>query len=294
MKKEAYKKGGKVKVYAVLYHANMGVIADMEVSSEDPVAAMRKFRELGIDIPEGSSVRFTSHQPFYYGRGGGVSHRRSHSFKHAPAVGGAWVVYDCDTDKLISTHKSHLAALRANNKLWDTGEHNCLGMKLKDDWEREHPIPMGGGGSIEESDLDFTDVIKSGDVEVWNFKDFLGTDADIEESPTDFTVDFSVDLDIKSYGIRDISITVNRVYGSIEWSADTFILTAEQKAHLLSIGGKEYKSRGTIDGIVNVDSMDSGVKSKSKWDISSEVECNGQATVGGVEIDFRKNTMIVT
>ena len=60
----------KKKEYAILYNSAIGVIADIEVDKEDESAAMKQFQRLGIDIPAGSSIRFSNKMPFYYGRGG--------------------------------------------------------------------------------------------------------------------------------------------------------------------------------------------------------------------------------
>jgi hypothetical protein len=78
--KEQYAKGGKVKkMYAVLRSPMGEIIADIEVESEDKAEALRKFREMGINVV--GSISFTNNPPHYYADGG-TTDEKYNSYEH--------------------------------------------------------------------------------------------------------------------------------------------------------------------------------------------------------------------
>lgn len=90
------------------------------------------------DIKEGNNV-------YYEGRTNRSDVSRPIRLAEGGGVGGEWVVYDGDTDQIISLHNSQRSAKQAMNKLWDTGEYNTIGMEIKSEWDKYHKYKKGGG-----------------------------------------------------------------------------------------------------------------------------------------------------
>lgn len=76
----SFAKGGKVeKLYAVIYlggepvsHVEMQNYILRNVKSIDEAAAVKRFSDIKIGIPAGSTIKFTNKEPYYYSEGGAV------------------------------------------------------------------------------------------------------------------------------------------------------------------------------------------------------------------------------
>jgi hypothetical protein len=85
------------------------------------------------------------------------------------------------------------------------------------------------------------------------FFGYLNTDNfDIEFEKTSGVVEFSVYLDVKSYGIRGIDITINKFTCTAEWYVYCEDMTEDEKQKVISYGGREYRN-GNIEGCFDID-----------------------------------------
>lgn len=110
-------------------------------------------------------------------------------------------------------------------------------------------------------------------------------DIDMDTYGNKLTVNWSVDIDAREWGIKSISTAVDSVTGQIRWEVSTEYLTENERHRLIGLGGKEYKSSETIDGEIEIDS--SKEWQGKKWTLTSDLDIN-MGCPNDVEIDFIK------
>lgn len=121
---------------------------------------------------------------------------------------------------------------------------------------------------------------------VWGLEKALGmSNVDMDTYGNTLTIEWSVDIDAREWGIKSISTTVDSVTGQIRWDVSTEYLTESERQMLIGLGGKEYKSFETIDGEIEIDS--SKEWQGKKWTVTSDLDIN-MGCPNDVEIDFIK------
>jgi hypothetical protein len=130
------------------------------------------------------------------------------------------------------------------------------------------------------------------DVYVYGLKECFGVpDVDIDTGKPTCYVDWRLDLEERSWGLKSIDVYVTRVVVSIEWEVCSEGLTEEEKSKLIAAGGSEYRS-GTIGGLIELNSKEKWHDKEWTLDSDFEVEEGGSCYPKQVEIDFEK--MIIT
>ena len=122
-------------------------------------------------------------------------------------------------------------------------------------------------------------------------KAFL-TDADIDIAKITCYIDWSVDVDMREYGIKSIDVLIQKVVASVEWEIDVTDATKEDVEQLVLLTGGEY-SNDVVSGLIEVNSTDKW--HDGEWKIETELSCdpsNGNLTLADCEIDF--DTMTIT
>ena len=92
-------------------------------------------------------------------------------------------------------------------------------------------------------------------------------------------VEWSFSIEAREWGIKSISAVATRLTATIEWTASTESMSEEDKAKLITAGGREYPGDkeyfrdGYIEGVYEFDSK---VKINDKdWDIDSDISTDG-------------------
>ena len=140
-----------------------------------------------------------------------------------------------------------------------------------------------------QNDLSFSAKVESKDISVWNINKYFGLpDVDFNTYAASADVNFDVEIEARSWGIKDISVIVMRVVITIPWSVYAEDVTEEEKAILLANGGKEYRNGGIEGEMVIDNTLD------NSWTIEDELSIEeGMVCVGNIEIDFEDKTITV-
>lgn len=130
--------------------------------------------------------------------------------------------------------------------------------------------------------------------DIWYFVNALKipTHVDVDFGNPSVTIEWCLQPDAREYGMKDISVFIKRVTGTIEWTADTEYLTDDEKKALIDAGGKQYVY--SVDGVVEVDSsVELGGR---KWTVISKVEFgeSGSCCLENCEIDFLNMTITIS
>jgi hypothetical protein len=139
----------------------------------------------------------------------------------------------------------------------------------------------------------FTTHFKNTDIEIEEIKDYLfGKSSDDDgaypievEIMSTATLDYRFSAEVRSWGIKSISIEIVKFVAQIEWSVEkTKYLTDEHKKLLLDKGGIE--SKNYINGVIDTHA--------TGWDITNEVEFepNGGYHFSMVYINLQKKELI--
>lgn len=141
-------------------------------------------------------------------------------------------------------------------------------------------------------DCDYKTTIDDGTVYGLN-KCFGVPDVDIDTGRQTCYVDWLLEPEVRSWGIKSIYVYATKVKLSVEWEVYTEELTEDEKAKLIANGGREYRNE-TISGLIEVDSSEEW--SGKKWTIKSEfkIEEDGMCRPQDVEIDFETMTITVS
>lgn len=139
---------------------------------------------------------------------------------------------------------------------------------------------------------DYKTIIEDGGV--FGLDKYLGIptiDIDIEK-PTCY-VDWLLEPEIRSWGIKSICVYATKITASIEWEVNVGDLSVEDKNILIAANGKIYGNE-TISGIIEVDSRKEC--NGKKWTIESDfvMEEDGLCRPQDVEINFENMMIIVS
>ena len=140
-----------------------------------------------------------------------------------------------------------------------------------------------------QNDLSFSTKVESKDISVWNISKYFGLpDIDFDTNGAYADVNFDVEIEARSWGIKDISVIVIKAVVTIPWAVYAEDVTEEQKVTLLAKGGTENRN-GTIDGEIIIDNTQGG-----SWTIEDELSIEeDMVCVGNIEIDFEDKTITV-
>ena len=105
-------------------------------------------------------------------------------------------------------------------------------------------------------------------------------------------VEWNFYIEVRDYGIKDISAVATRLTSSIEWTVPTEELSEEDKVKLIAAGGVESTRNETIDGVYEFDS-DNNIGDKA-WKIDSDISTgNGSIYPDDCGIDFNDMSIYV-
>ena len=141
-----------------------------------------------------------------------------------------------------------------------------------------------------QNDLSFSAKVESKDISVWNINKYFGLpDVEFDTYGGKYAdVNFDVEIEARSWGIKDIYVIVMKVVATIPWSVYAEDVSEEEKVTLLAKGGTEYRN-GNIEGEIEIDSS-----KDDTWTIESELSIDGgMVCVGNIEIDFENKTITV-
>ncbi len=145
-----------------------------------------------------------------------------------------------------------------------------MGTKLDKNLLREE-IKAILNESEKNSPFSFSSVVKDIDVDYIN--EYLGVskEADIYIDTKYTSIYWDLDIDARSWGIKDIGVTVKKIICSLDWTSDKEFLTEEEKMRLINGGAKEYEK--SIDGEIRfeINYVDSDWKIDTKWNLSSSI-----------------------
>jgi hypothetical protein len=111
---------------------------------------------------------------------------------------------------------------------------------------------------------------KSADINIWDIETVTNIpDSDIENSS--FDIEYTVEFEARSWGIKGISIIIQKVTGQIEWYGPNFIGDEEQEP-----------TTGTIE----IDSDKEGWSVINKMEVTGEMICPNS-----IDINFKKKTI---
>jgi len=116
-------------------------------------------------------------------------------------------------------------------------------------------------------------------------------DIDIQK-PTCY-VDWLLVPEVRSWGIKSISVYATKIIASVEWEVFIEDLNEEEKAVLIAANGRQYGNE-TISGLIEVDTREEW--NGNKWTIESDfrMEEDGMCKPVDVEIDFKNMKIIVS
>jgi hypothetical protein len=138
------------------------------------------------------------------------------------------------------------------------------------------------------SEIGFRNTVKGNDVDVRHLKEYFGTPEDhYFDYNGEMDVEFVIEPEYKSWGVKGISICVKRVHGAIEWTCYAEELEENEKAF---VGNKGTLYPGDFyGGSIEIDSA-------CGWEIKSELlfADDGYMTVTEVEIDHKTKTITVS
>lgn len=142
------------------------------------------------------------------------------------------------------------------------------------------------------STLDFKATVE--DSEIWNLNHYLtpGRELDICPGKTTAYVEYELEPEVRSWGIKGIAVVIRRVKTSIEWEVDGDDLTEEDKEALRKAGGTEMRN-GSFSGTVEIDTK---YQEWNDWKTESEVEfeTDGAMSINAVSIDLKDKSITVS
>jgi hypothetical protein len=130
--------------------------------------------------------------------------------------------------------------------------------------------------------------IDSSDVSIYGIDRYFGVDLGTIDANANLKVEYSLEPEGRSWGIKSIYISLDSITGIINWETYLDEISEEEKEKLLAKGGKIYKSR--IEGEINF-----SAKVYKDWTIehSLEFDKDGSFSIDGAEIDFKTKTLTI-
>lgn len=145
-----------------------------------------------------------------------------------------------------------------------------------------------------ENDKNFETTIDSYGVSLYGLAEiFKGIDIDNLQYETKFSVLWSIEVESRTWGIKDIHIIVYSVRGSIDWSMDKEELDDMQLTKLKKIANHE--SETTIEGSIEFSSLNK--MNGREWTLDSsdfEVKQGGELYPTDLIIDFAKMKITIS
>jgi len=149
--------------------------------------------------------------------------------------------------------------------------------------------------------LSFNTVVK--DCNSWYLNRAFGvSDADIDTGKQTCHIDWELQPDAREYGVKSISIVVNKIVSSIEWEVDIEGLSDDIKEILYKKGGtlkaanNKWTERveGKIEGVIELDSTQQWNGKDWKVKVEFDFSSDGGCMPSDVEINFYTNTITVS
>ena len=141
-------------------------------------------------------------------------------------------------------------------------------------------------------DCDYKTTIGNGSVYGLN-KCFGVPNVDIDTGKQICYVNWLFHPEVRSWGIKSISVYATQIFASVEWEVYIEDLNEEEKAKLIAANGTVYANK-TINGLIQVDSCKEW--NGKKWTIDSEfkMEEDGMCSPQDVDIDFENMIISIT
>lgn len=134
------------------------------------------------------------------------------------------------------------------------------------------------------------------EAEIYGINEYLGVpkDYDIETDNPTVYIDYELQPEARSWGIKSISIVPTKIRCIIEWDVDCLGMSESEIAMLLKSGGKEYKANysHTVSGIIEIET--SCLDDDWKIDNSVEFRPDGAVSIDSVEIDLSERTITLS
>lgn len=132
------------------------------------------------------------------------------------------------------------------------------------------------------------------DATVYGLSKVFGVpDVDIDTGKQTAYVDWKLEPEARSWGVKSISIYATKVVCSVEWEVYTDDLTEEEKAKLIAAGGREYRN-DTIGGTIEVVSNEKWNGNEWKIDSDFGLSEGGMCCPQDAEIDFESMTITIS
>lgn len=141
------------------------------------------------------------------------------------------------------------------------------------------------------SDLSFTAIINDADISGLT-KSFGLPELDAYTGKPTVKIDFHLEIEARSWGIKGIVVVIDNIAASIEWAIyEEDCNEAEQQKLIILHGGTPMRN-GMIEGTIGLDTK---TEPFSLWTIDNDVifEDDGAASISNVEIDFESKSIII-
>lgn len=140
-------------------------------------------------------------------------------------------------------------------------------------------------------DLDFKTIVSANCYRL--NKAWRVPDLDIDTGTPNLKIEWEIIPDAREWGIKDLSLMVTRVTGTITWETPNEDTTKEETDKLIEAGGREFRN-DTIGGTIEIDS--SVLWQGRVWVINSsdfKFTQEGTCRPEDCEIDFEKMTITI-
>ena len=96
---------------------------------------------------------------------------------------------------------------------------------------------FSNGGMINTYEVD----IESSDIDLYYVDQYFGVKSGVIDATAKLNIEYSLEPEVRKWGIKSIYIHIKNVYGTISWDAYADDLTEEDRQKLIKKGGKIYK-----------------------------------------------------
>jgi hypothetical protein len=128
-------------------------------------------------------------------------------------------------------------------------------------------------------------------VNVYNLNKLLNihNDGVIISESSRATVDFTIEFDIRDWGVASIDYSINEIELIIDWGIEKHSLSDNEINYLVNtIGGDELNDE--VEGIITLN-----IKNSDKYHITVNTKLNDNTlTIDTLDIDFKENTIELT
>jgi|GEM_PF-5524010 len=131
------------------------------------------------------------------------------------------------------------------------------------------------------------------DITVYGLSKMFGVpDVDLDIRKINAYVDWNLEHEARSWGIKSTSIYITKVVCLFEWETYADDLIEEEKAKLITAGGKEYRGN-TISGTIEI--VSNKKWNEKEWTISNNISFRGTGLCcpQEIEINFELMEIIV-